>query len=209
MGSSAARRGAVGPGGDGLGIDARSRWSSPRSPASLLMAAGAALRDRRQRRRGATLTPGPARLGQAARRPARPTQGRQPGHHDRVPDRSGAHRPPSSRLMQRDPPRPPEPGRDRLGSCCTTSPSPARFVEQITDESWTEHLRRFHRATAADVALRERRLAFHEGAEPPRGDPLSAGALGAWAPRRQPALPAAPPAPAPARARRRCGSRRG
>ena len=44
---------------------------------------------------------------------------------------------------------------------------PARFVEQITDESWTEHLRRFHRATAADVALRERRIAFHEGAEPP------------------------------------------
>ena len=44
---------------------------------------------------------------------------------------------------------------------------PARFVEQIADESWTEHLRRFHRATAADVALRERRLAFHEGAEPP------------------------------------------
>ena len=44
---------------------------------------------------------------------------------------------------------------------------PARFVEQITDESWTEHLRRFDRATAADVALRERRIAFHEGAEPP------------------------------------------
>jgi quinol monooxygenase YgiN len=44
---------------------------------------------------------------------------------------------------------------------------PARFVEQITDESWTEHLRRFHRATAADIALRERRLAFHQGAEPP------------------------------------------
>ena len=44
---------------------------------------------------------------------------------------------------------------------------PARFVEQITDESWTEHLRRFHRATAADVALRERRIAFHEGEDPP------------------------------------------
>jgi MFS family permease len=40
---------------------------------------------------------------------------------------------------------------------------PGRYVEQITDESWTEHLRRFHRATAADVALRERRLAFHQG----------------------------------------------
>ena len=44
---------------------------------------------------------------------------------------------------------------------------PARFVEEIVDESWTEHLRRFHRATAADIALRERRLAFHQGEEPP------------------------------------------
>ncbi|HEX2542454.1 MAG TPA: MFS transporter [Caldimonas sp.] len=45
---------------------------------------------------------------------------------------------------------------------------PGRFVEQVIDESWTEHLRRFHRATAADLALRERRLAFHQGEEPPR-----------------------------------------
>ncbi|MEO8311003.1 MAG: MFS transporter [Caldimonas sp.] len=44
---------------------------------------------------------------------------------------------------------------------------PERFVEEIVDESWTEHLRRFHRATAADIALRERRLAFHQGGEPP------------------------------------------
>lgn len=44
---------------------------------------------------------------------------------------------------------------------------PARFVEEIVDESWTEHLRRFQRATAADLALRERRLAFHQGDEPP------------------------------------------
>ena len=44
---------------------------------------------------------------------------------------------------------------------------PARFVEEIVDESWTEHLRRFHRATAADIALRARRLAFHQGDEPP------------------------------------------
>lgn len=44
---------------------------------------------------------------------------------------------------------------------------PARYVEQIVDESWTEHLRRFNRATAADLALRERRLAFHVGEEPP------------------------------------------
>jgi len=40
---------------------------------------------------------------------------------------------------------------------------PARYIEEIVDESWTEHLRRFHRATAADMALRDRRLAFHQG----------------------------------------------
>jgi len=45
---------------------------------------------------------------------------------------------------------------------------PGRYVEQITDASWTEHLRRFDRISAADVALRDRRLAFHIGEEPPR-----------------------------------------
>ena len=44
---------------------------------------------------------------------------------------------------------------------------PSRYVEQIVDESWTEHLRRFGRATAADITLRERRLAFHVGEGPP------------------------------------------
>jgi MFS family permease len=44
---------------------------------------------------------------------------------------------------------------------------PARYVEHITDESWTEHLRRFDRVTAADVALRERKLAFHVADDPP------------------------------------------
>ncbi|MFM9423924.1 MFS family permease [Variovorax sp. GrIS 2.14] len=44
---------------------------------------------------------------------------------------------------------------------------PERYVEQIVDASWTEHLRRFNRATAADLALRERRLAFHLGEGPP------------------------------------------
>ncbi len=44
---------------------------------------------------------------------------------------------------------------------------PGRFVEQIVDESWTEHLRRFDRVTASDVALRERKLAFHLGEAPP------------------------------------------
>ncbi|NDZ13356.1 arabinose ABC transporter permease [Variovorax sp. WS11] len=40
---------------------------------------------------------------------------------------------------------------------------PGRYIEEVVDESWTEHLRRFHRATAADMALRDRRLAFHQG----------------------------------------------
>jgi MFS family permease len=44
---------------------------------------------------------------------------------------------------------------------------PSRYVEQITDESWTEHLRRFDRVTAADVQLRDRKFAFHIGEEPP------------------------------------------
>jgi MFS family permease len=44
---------------------------------------------------------------------------------------------------------------------------PGRYIEEIIDESWTGHLRRFHRATAADLALRERRLAFHLGDGPP------------------------------------------
>ena len=44
---------------------------------------------------------------------------------------------------------------------------PGRYIEQIVDQSWTEHLRRFDRVTAADVALRERKLAFHIGETPP------------------------------------------
>ena len=46
--------------------------------------------------------------------------------------------------------------------------TPWRYVEQIIDESWTEHLRRFDRVTASDVALRERKLAFHIGDAPPQ-----------------------------------------
>jgi MFS family permease len=45
---------------------------------------------------------------------------------------------------------------------------PGRYVEQVVDESWTEHLRRFDRVTAADVQLRDRKFAFHVGDEPPR-----------------------------------------
>jgi MFS family permease len=45
---------------------------------------------------------------------------------------------------------------------------PRLYVEQITDSSWTEHLRRFDRISEADVQLRDRRLTFHTGEEPPR-----------------------------------------
>lgn len=45
---------------------------------------------------------------------------------------------------------------------------PERYVEEIVDESWTEHLRRFERVTAADVTLREHKLAFHVANAPPR-----------------------------------------
>lgn len=45
--------------------------------------------------------------------------------------------------------------------------NPGRYIEQITDESWTEHLRRFDRVTAGDVALRDRKLAFHLDETPP------------------------------------------
>ena len=45
---------------------------------------------------------------------------------------------------------------------------PQRYLEQIVDESWTEHLRRFDRITGADVTLRDRKLAFHTGNEPPK-----------------------------------------
>lgn len=45
---------------------------------------------------------------------------------------------------------------------------PERYLEEIVDESWTEHLRRFDRVTADDVALRERKLSFHTLDTPPR-----------------------------------------
>ncbi len=44
---------------------------------------------------------------------------------------------------------------------------PRRYVERVVDESWTEHLRRFGRATASDVSLRDRKFAFHMGENPP------------------------------------------
>ena len=45
---------------------------------------------------------------------------------------------------------------------------PGRFIEYMLDESWNEHLRRFERMTTVDDELRDRRLAFHIGDEPPR-----------------------------------------
>lgn len=44
---------------------------------------------------------------------------------------------------------------------------PGRYIEYFVDESWIEHLRRLERFTAFDAELRERRLAFHQGPEPP------------------------------------------
>jgi MFS family permease/quinol monooxygenase YgiN len=46
--------------------------------------------------------------------------------------------------------------------------APNRYLEYFLDESWADHLRRFERMTAADLALRERRLALHVGREPPK-----------------------------------------
>lgn len=44
---------------------------------------------------------------------------------------------------------------------------PGRFVEMIEEASWNDHLRRFDRMTTGDVALRDRKLAFHTGETPP------------------------------------------
>jgi MFS family permease len=45
---------------------------------------------------------------------------------------------------------------------------PRRYIEYFVDESWVEHLRRFDRVTDTEVRLRERRVAFHRGDEPPK-----------------------------------------
>jgi MFS family permease len=45
---------------------------------------------------------------------------------------------------------------------------PERYVEEIVDESWTEHLRRFDRVTADDITLREQKLSFHTADAAPR-----------------------------------------
>ena len=41
------------------------------------------------------------------------------------------------------------------------------WVEHFIDETWADHLRRFDRMTAADLGLRERRLALHVGEQAP------------------------------------------
>ena len=59
-------------------------------------------------------------------------------------------------------------GRPDIAGLFRDTAVPGRYVEYFLDESWTEHLRRLARFTAADAGLRERRLSFHVGAEPPR-----------------------------------------
>ncbi len=44
---------------------------------------------------------------------------------------------------------------------------PGRYVEYFVDENWVEHQRRLERFSAFDAGLREERLAFHLGPEPP------------------------------------------
>ena len=41
------------------------------------------------------------------------------------------------------------------------------FVEYFVDENWLEHQRRLERFTAFDAGLRDERMAFHLGPEPP------------------------------------------
>ncbi|MEP6609520.1 MAG: MFS transporter, partial [Burkholderiaceae bacterium] len=54
---------------------------------------------------------------------------------------------------------------------------PGHYIEYFLDDSWADHLRRFDRFTAADTDLRERRYAFHVGAEPPKVSRYIAEAL--------------------------------
>ena len=44
---------------------------------------------------------------------------------------------------------------------------PGRYVEYFVDENWLEHQRRLERFSGFDAELRNQRLAFHIGAEPP------------------------------------------
>jgi MFS family permease len=44
---------------------------------------------------------------------------------------------------------------------------PGRYLEYFVDENWLEHQRRLERFSAFDAELREKRLAFHKGGQPP------------------------------------------
>jgi len=44
---------------------------------------------------------------------------------------------------------------------------PGRYIEYFVDESWVEYRRRQERVIASDIALRERKNAFHIGDTPP------------------------------------------
>ncbi|AYH43260.1 MFS transporter [Azoarcus sp. DN11] len=55
---------------------------------------------------------------------------------------------------------------------------PERYIEYFLDENWVEHQRRLERFTAADLGLRERRLAFHVGPEAPQMRRYVAEAVG-------------------------------
>jgi MFS family permease len=55
---------------------------------------------------------------------------------------------------------------------------PGRYIEYFVDENWIEHQRRLIRFSAADASLREERLAYHLGPEPPAlkryvGEPMN------------------------------------
>jgi hypothetical protein len=44
---------------------------------------------------------------------------------------------------------------------------PGRYIEYFVDENWLEHQRRLERFSAFDAELRDLRLQFHLGGEPP------------------------------------------
>jgi hypothetical protein len=44
---------------------------------------------------------------------------------------------------------------------------PGRYIEHFLLDSWLDRLRQIERLTAEDIALRDRKNAFHLGAEPP------------------------------------------
>ena len=52
-----------------------------------------------------------------------------------------------------------------------------RYVETFLVESWAEHMRQHHRATAGDQAINDRVRAFHRGDDAPRVSHLVAAAL--------------------------------